>query len=42
MPSFTILKKSFFVLAIPPPKPPKVNEGLIIAGRPIFFRHFFE
>ena len=41
IPSLTILKKSFLVLAIPPPNPPKVKEGLIIAGRPIFFKHFF-
>ena len=39
IPSLTILKKSFLFFAIPPPKPPKVNEGLIIAGRPIFFKH---
>ena len=41
IPSFTILKKSFLVLAIPPPKPPSVNDGLIIAGRPILDKHFF-
>ena len=28
------------VFAIPPPRPPKVKEGLIIAGSPIFFKHF--
>ena len=27
-------------LAIPPPRPPSVNAGLIIAGRPIFFKTF--
>ena len=35
------MKKSFLVLAIPPPKPPSVNDGLIIAGRPILDKHFF-
>ena len=34
-----ILKKSFLFLAIPPPKPPKVKDGLIIAGNPISFKH---
>ena len=30
------------VFAIPPPDPPKVKEGLIIAGNPIFLNTFFE
>ena len=39
-PFLTILKKSFLFLAIPPPNPPKVKAGLIIAGKPICFRAF--
>ena len=39
-PFFTILKYSFFVFAIPPPSPPSVKAGLMIAGKPIFFRTF--
>ena len=38
-PSFTILKNSFLFLAIPPPNPPNVKDGRIIAGKPIFLRH---
>ena len=37
-----ILKNSFLVLAIPPPRPPKVKAGLIIAGSPICFRDLFD
>ena len=39
-PSFTILKNCFLLFAIPPPRPPSVKAGLIIAGNPIFFKHF--
>ena len=36
-----IFKYSSSVNAIPPPDPPRVNEGLIIAGSPIDFKLFF-
>ena len=39
-PSLTILKYSFSVFAIPPPSPPRVKAGLIIAGSPICFKTF--
>ena len=39
-PFFNILKNSFLFFAIPPPSPPRVKAGLIIAGRPICFRAF--
>ena len=39
-PFLTILKKSFLFFAIPPPSPPRVKEGLAIAGKPICFKAF--
>ena len=41
-PALTNSKNSFLFFAIPPPDPPKVNEGLIIAGKPTFFKTFFD
>ena len=34
-PEFTVSLNSSMEYAIPPPEPPKVNDGLIIAGNPI-------
>ena len=31
------LSKSSLLYAMPPPDPPKVKDGLIIIGKPIFF-----
>ena len=33
---------SILVLAIPTPNPPNVKAGLIIAGKPICLRSFYE
>ena len=41
-PALISSKNSFLFFAIPPPVPPNVKEGLIIAGKPIFFRTFFD
>ena len=38
---FNYFKKFFLFLAIPPPRPPKVKAGLIIAGKPICFKTFW-
>ena len=36
-PLITISSKSSILYAIPPPEPPRVNDGLINTGKPIFF-----
>ena len=36
-PLFTIFSKSLILYAIPPPEPPRVKDGLINTGKPIFF-----
>ena len=40
-PDLVISSNSFFVFAMPPPVPPKVNDGRMITGNPSFFRTFW-